>query len=223
MIGVSVIGAERVAQRLVKAGGDVKREQERAVGAAALVVQRELRNRMGIATPSHPFFGRMGSDREGYLGARSGQSRRKIVAGRPVRLGSLVTAVVGTGDKHIALLEEGGEITGKQYLRIPLANAQTAQGVDRWTGTSIRDIPGAFLLRTLGGKLFAVRQLSRRDRSGAVVGRNRGLEFLYMLVRKVRIKGRHLFRHARTSAQPEVERLVRGAVTSVVREANRGA
>lgn len=215
MIGVSVLGADRVAGRLVAAGARVRAEQERAVGAAALVVQREIQQRMGVATPSDPFWGRQGSDREGYLGARSGQSRRKVTASRPVRLGAVVTAVVGSPDKHVAMLEDGGTVTGKQFLRIPLANAQTAQGVDRWTGTSIRDIPGAFLIRTLRGNLFAVRE--------AGGSRSRRLDFLYMLVRKVRLKGRHLFRHARLAAQPAVERLVRGAVTQVVRGANSGA
>jgi len=111
-------------------------------------------------------------------------------------------------------------VIGKPYLRIPLAAAQTPQGVDRFKNTSIRSIPGAFLLRTLGGKLFAVRQRSSRDGAGNVTGRNRGLEFLYYLVRNIKVRGRHVFEASRRDVEPQVAALYRNLTTRVVRTAN---
>lgn len=215
MIGIEIRGATETAQHLVRAAQEASRGIERELNAAAALLQRRIRERMSDGGGSSPFFGRTGG-RGDTLATRSGGSRRRIMIARARPIGGVMIAAVGSPDRHMRFLEQGGAVIGKPYLRIPLASAQTPQGVDRWKNTSIRDIPGAFLLRTLGGKLFAVRQNSSRDASGAVKGRNRGLEFLYLLVRNVHIRGRHVFEASRRDVEPQVSALYRNLATRIV-------
>lgn len=219
MIGIQVTGATETAQRLARGAAEGVRGIERELNAAAVLLHAAVRKRMSDGGGRHPFFGRTGG-RGDTLSARSGGSRRRILLGRARNIAGTMTASVGSPDRHIRFLEQGGPVIGKPYLRIPLAAAQTPQGVDRWAGTSIRQIPGAFLLRTLGGKLFAVRQSSSRGADGAVTGRNRGLEFLYYLVRNIHVRGRHVFEASRREVEPQVAALYRGLVSRVVRTAN---
>lgn len=223
MIGLSVTGAVEAANRMTRAAQGAKGAQERGLNAAAARLLAALKHRMSDAGGKHPFFGRTGG-RGDTLAARSGGSRARLVLIRAHQIGGAMTAGAGSPDKHVRFLENGGTISGGKLKRIPLANAQTPQGVDRWAGQSARSIPGAFLLRSHGGKLFIVRQLSKRDKSGTVTGPNRGLEFLYMLVNKLRVRGRHVFAGAQHDADSEM-RAVAGqqVVTQIVRTANGGA
>jgi len=211
VIGVAARGADRVARVLRTAGQDLRTTQETIVRVAGAIVHRKVVERMSDPGTSHPFWGRGGGigDR---LAARSGGSRARITPGTQVyRVGDTVSTVVGSPDQHIGFLEEGGTVYGRPYLRVPTAAAKTAQGVDRFAGRSIREIAGAFLQRSRRGILWAMR---------AVGGR--AVELLYMLVRSVRIRGRHVFARARADAEPEIARVSNGAVAAVVRKANRG-
>lgn len=219
MIGVEIRGAEDVARRLTRGAQELDRGRERELNSAAVLLQKRIRERMSDGGGRHPFFGRTGG-RGDTLAARSGSSRRRIILGRARTIAGVTVASVGSPDRHMRFLEEGGAVIGKPYLRIPLAAAQTPQGVDRFKGTSIRQIPGAFLLRTLGGRLFAVRSLSRRGAGGQATGRSRGLEWLYYLVRNVKVRGRHIFEASRRDVEPQVAALYRNLITRTVRTAN---
>lgn len=211
MIGITITGGDELAKRLALAAARAPGIEERKLNAAAITVQGEVRKRMSDAGGRHPFFGRTGG-RGFTLAARSGGSRRRVVASKARRIGRDLIVLVGTTDKHIAFMEDGGTIHGNQYLRIPLAAAQTAQGVDRWAGMSIRDIPGAFLVRTLRGRLFAARE------AGGT--RSRRIELLYMLKRSVTHRGRKVFETSRRDAEPRVVKIMGDAALEIVKVAN---
>jgi len=212
MIGIVIRGADETAKHLALAARQASTIQERQLNAAAVIVQGAIRKRMSDPGGRHPFFGRTGGIGD-TLSTRSGGSRRRVIAARARRIGPTLLAAVGTPDKHVAFMEDGGTITGRQYLRIPLAAAQTAQGVDRYAGQSIRDIPGAFLVRTLGGNLFAVRPAGG-TRSGRI-------EFLYMLKRQIHHRGRHVFARARSESEADVARVAgQDAATQIVKVAS---
>ena len=210
MIAVEARGVPEVANRLRRAGRELTAARDRELAAAGALLRRKLGGRMSDPGSTHPFWGRGGGVGDA-LAARSGGSRARITPGTQVyRSGDTAWTVVGSPDPHIAFLEEGGTIQGNPFLRIPTGAAKTAQGVDRWAGRSIRDIPGAFLQRTRRGALWAMQAFARR------------VTFLYLLVRSVRVRGRHVFARARADAEPEIARRFKGAVETVVRRANGG-
>jgi hypothetical protein len=219
LIGLTVTGAAEAATRMTRAAQGAKATQERGLNAAAARVLAALKHRMSDAGGHNPFFGRTGG-RGDTLAARSGGSRARLVLTRAHQAGGVMTAGAGSPDKHVRFLENGGTITGGKLLRIPLAAAQTPQGVDRWAGQSARSIPGAFLIRSHGGRLFIVREQGGKAGGG---GRSR-MEFLYQLVKQVRVRGRHVFAGAEHDADAEVRALAgQQVVTQIVRVANGGA
>lgn len=211
MIGVQVVGLDQAIGRIRRFGSEIDKAEREQARRGSIQARRLLVARMSRPAPVHPFWGK-GSPAGNYLGARTGQSRQRISPGGiVVRTAGGYQAAVGSPDRHIAFAEEGGTISGGKLKRIPTAAAQTPGGADRFAGRSIRDIPGAFLIRSQAGKLWAV-----QPQGGAKSGR---LTFLYLLVPSVKQRGRHLFREtardlnhaAVASAQPEVARVVRRA------------
>lgn len=123
------------------------------------------------------------------LHVRSGNLRRSILGTSTAEPGRAlsVSLAAGGGDRHVRyarIQEKGGTVTPKRgkYLRIPLKAAKTAAGVDRYAGPLRQALPGLFVLRAKSGKLFLVRAKGK--------GKNRGLEFLYLLVASSTIPGR---------------------------------
>jgi hypothetical protein len=227
VIGVAVRGAERVMGRLAQAASDMHAETDRAMRLATLVVRRRLGLELTGAEARDGFWGRVGAPGN-KLSARSGKTRASLTPGtRVYRTGNLLVGVVGSGEKHLRLHEDGGTISGtspKGYLRIPTAEAQTPGGSDRYTGRSIKDIPGAFLIRSATGKLWAVTEAggrSRRATVGGLVGKaGRHFNFLYLLVKRVTVKPRRIFARVRDESRPQVLELTQGRVTAMVRKAN---
>jgi len=208
VIGVSVKGAELAAKRLAQAAADVRVNGERDMRASTLLIRTMLSAEMTAPEQRDAFWGKKGGTPG--ISVRSGKTRASLTPGTLVyRTGTTVVGVVGSGEKHLALLETGGTISSGRYLRVPTALAQTPAGVDRYAGQSIRDIPGAFLLRTKTGRLWA----ARRRRGGAV-------ELLYLLVRSVKIRGRGIFGRVATLASPEVKAITGRSLEAVVRKAN---
>lgn len=215
MIGVSVTGASEVRRRLAKAVPDLRSAQERGVSRASILVGRELRLELTSPASSHPFWGRVGSTGTG-LSVRSGKTRSSVSGGgRIFRSGDIVTSAVGSGEKHLKDHEDGGTFAGKSpagYARVPTALAQTAAGVDRWTGMSIRDIPGAFLLRSKAGKLWAARNAGGRN--------SQRVELLYLLVKSIHLKPKRIFGRVAERMRPQVVRLIGAEASVVVGRAN---
>ncbi len=209
MIAIEIRGVEELERGLATFERQLGEAQERAVRDGSLLANRRLKMRMSDAGGSHPFFGRTGGAGD-TLAARSGQSRARITpGGQVVRLGEHYVASVGSPDPHIAFLEEGGTISGSPYLSLPLASSQTAQGVDQLRGRSLRDVPGVFFVRTMGGKLLAAVK-SGGPRSAAVT-------FLRLLVRQVNIRGRHIFLRTREEIEPQIAAIAEREVQVAVR------
>ena len=209
MISIEISGVEQLERGLASFERGLDQAQERAVREGSLLANRRLKERMSDPGGSHPFFGRTGGAGD-TLAARSGQSRARITpGGEVVRVGERVTASVGSPDKHVAFLEEGGTISGSPYLSLPLASSQTAQGVDQLRGRSLRDVPGVFFVRTMRGKLLAA------VKSGGP--RSESITFLRLLVRQVSIRGRHLFLRTREEIEPQVAAIAEREVQVAVR------
>lgn len=213
MMGVTVVGADKVRGNVARANMRLKTAQEVGVKRASILVSRALREELSEPAASDPFWGKVGAKGDG-LSVRSGSTRARISPGGTViRRGNTVMAAVGSPDEHMQRHESGGTFGGSSprgFHRIPTAAAQTAAGVDRYKGQSIRDIAGAFLVKTLGGKLWA-----------AVTNGSRSLTLLYLLVRSITLKPRRIFARTREKVRPQVSAALSLEVSSVVREANR--
>jgi len=215
MIGVSVKGAGKALRNLAAAPKSLRLETEGAMRRSVLLVRRMLSTEMTAPENRDAFWGKKGASGNG-LSTRSGKTRASLTAGtRIYRNGRTLVGVVGSAEKHLKLHEDGGTVHGtspRGYLRIPTAAAQTAAGVDRFAGKSIKDIPGAFLHRTKQGRLWAV-----RPRGGPRSGR---IEFLYLLLKTVRMRPRRIFARTRDTSRPQVVEITRGAIRTVVQKAN---
>lgn len=193
---------------------DIQTAVERGMFKGWQAVRKSVREKMSLPGTRHPFWGRIGSA-EGLM-VRTGKTRASITpAFRPLRIGNRVTAVVGSPDQHVLDLEEGGTVSaGAGWFRIPTRDAQTAAGVDRWAGMSIRNIPGAHLYRNpITHKLWAY-----QAEPGALgTGRHR---LLYLLTKTVTRKGRHIFARAAVDSQPDVVAAMGREITLAVQKAN---
>lgn len=215
MIGLAVSGIEKVQGNLKRAAAEAKAATEAAMKRATIIVGRNLREELTAPESRDAFWGKVGARGLG-LSRRSGKTAASITAGtRVYRVGESVVGVVGSAERHLKLHEDGGTVSGsspKGYHRIPTAMAQTAAGVDRNAGRSIKGMPGVFLIRTSKGKLWAVRQAGGK--------RSSRMEFLYLFVKSVKYKARHIFARMATKSQPEVSRVTKDQVAAVVRKAN---
>jgi hypothetical protein len=213
VVSVTVKGADRALANLDKAIRDMPRAQERAVSKASILLSKETRNQLTGQKGSHTFFGTTGAPAP-HLGVRTGQTRSRITPGGLVfRHGNTVFSVVGSPDRHVLKHEEGGTILGRQFLRIPLAAAQSPSGAERgeFAGRSLRDVPDVFLRRSKAGNLIAWRAIGGGK-----------LKALYLLVRSVTLPARGMFKAVRERVTPEVNAIVGGEVSVVTRAANGG-
>ena len=210
MISISQNGLQNVERNLRRMGSGVRQETRAAVERAVRTVEADLK-RVGLTGQKgqSAIFGVTGAAGD-RLGVRSGRTRRFVTA-RVLDVGPTVVGVVGSPEKHMRLHEEGGTVHGSQYLRIPTRRAQTGVGVDRYAGMSIRNIPGAFLIRGSSGKLWAaVREAGN-------------LQFLYLLVRQVRMRARRVFAKTLDRNRPAINAELSKAVTRIVARGNGGA
>jgi hypothetical protein len=82
--------------------------------------------------------------------------------------------------------------------------------VDRYSGRSARDIPGAFILKSKTGNLWIA---LRNGKRGA-------LTLLYLLKKSATLRPRHIFARVRDQAQPEVVKITDETISAIVRKAN---
>ena len=214
MIAVASRGVRETEARLTGFHRAIPTIQERAVARASVMVRGELVKQMSGHGGNDPFFGRRGASVP-LLGVRTGATRARISpGGRVFRRGSDVFSAVGSPDRHVRFHEDGGTIVGNQYLRIPLRAAQTGSGQDRNVGRSVRGLPGTFIVKTMGGRLFIAQT------KGGI--RSRRVEFLYLLVRSVTLPARRMFATVTERMRQPINALMGSAVTVEVRKANGG-
>lgn len=210
MIGARVIGIEGVQRRLAALGKNLDQAEKHMVQQGSILLRRALVRRMTGRSGRDAFWGKT-SPSGAYLGARTGQSRARLSpGGLAVKHGPRWQAAVGSPDSHVAFHEKGGTVHGRQFMRIPTRNAQTAGGQDRNVGRSIRDIPDAYLFRSRTGKLWAAIWPEGADRP----------TLLYLLVRSITYRGRGMFGATRKEIEPQIATLGRIEVSQVVRVAN---
>lgn len=226
MISVSVSGIEEAEARLRAASEDAERGTRKAVYDASIETSRKLKGRFLPRQGYHQLWGPMSASGS-FLTARSGQSKARITQGGDVierRAGAAVEyrAEVGSPDPHIAFLEEGGTIRGSQFLRIPTVYAQTPSGQDRNTGQSAKNIPGTFLIRSKAGRLWIMQKRgpSRTEKARTGTLGFRAAVPLYLLVRSVTQRGRHLFRDTAAEMAPKLDQRLSAEVTRLTERAN---
>lgn len=237
MAALAVVGIVELQAKLTRLKSDLRGPtRERALKLSSLLVRRQLTELMSKRGAMDAFWGKGGAPGTG-LATRSGQTKARLSPGGQVfYAGDTAYSAVGSPDKHVATLERGGTFTssGKMF-RITTAAAQTAAGVDRWAGVSIRDIPGVRLIRTSSGNLWAVQDQGRGSEVGAisqfVTGRRlrsgteaatgyARLTFLYLLKRTITLGAHATFETARRYAEPQVETIFNGEIGLAVHRAS---
>src|SRR3990170_2390768 len=120
MIAVITRGAMEAATRLDLAVRKTGVALERAVARGSILLSRETRLQLRGKGEDDPFLGRKGAPAP-FLGSRSGFAAGRITpGGRVFRSGNMVFSVVGSPDRYVKFHEEGGTISGNQFLRIQL-------------------------------------------------------------------------------------------------------
>lgn len=211
MIGVEVKGIDKVQQDLRNASNELRGCQERAVAKGGMIVTRELKGLMSGKPTTSSFWGRGGAIGE-TLGTRTGATRNRIQGGQVMHSGSTVFTTVGSPDAYMKDHEDGKTLTTGRYFRIPTAAAMTGSGVDRLAGQSIKGQPGFRLIRTKTGKLWGVRENYTKR------GLFRSVTFMYLFVKSITLKPRHVFAHAMANATPKVQALFGQEVSAVVQK-----
>jgi len=210
VIDVKIFGIRNVLANFARAAIEAKKLAKINLLRAGLLVQRELRALVSAPGGFDPFWGKTSGTLATMTG-RSGKTRQRIAVGPVLEApGGHALIAVGSPDPHMALQERGGTVSGKQFLRIPTALAQTAAGVDINVGRSVRGLPGYRVIRTGSGNLWIVRDGGRGQRP----------DFMYLLKRSVHIRARRIFSITQLHTEPQISRMFHGAVTEVVRTGN---
>lgn len=168
-----------------------------AVARSGMIVLRALKQRMSGAPKMDAFWGRTGADGD-FLGARTGGTRNRLQGGTVMGSGDAFWTAVGSPDKHVKTAEEGASLSASGFFRIPTGAAQTSSGVDRLAGQSIKGQPGFRLIRTKAGKLWGVKENYTRG------GFFKSMTFMYLFVKHIKIRGRHVFARTLKDANPQV-------------------
>lgn len=206
-LNVQVNGDKEIARKLAVLQHELPAANERSVAAGGFIVLRELQQRLSGQPRGDAFWGRGGAVGD-FLTTRSGKTRQRLVGGQVMTApdGSAFTSV-GSPDRYMLAHETGGRFSTSGFFRIPTAAAQTASGVDRFMGRSIRG-SGMKLIRTRTGKLWAVLE------SGVRAAR---VTFMYLFVKSIKLPARHPFEGARKDAEPKVFRVFGNNIAATVR------
>jgi len=212
-VSVIVRGLSECERNLNRARLEAGAANIRTLRGAATYVQRAIKLRMGKRGPSHPFWGRT-SPGEGLLGQRTGKTSDRVTVGMLVSSGNRAFIPVGSPDKYVKNAEEGGAFTTSGFFRIPTAAAQTPSGVDRLMGQSIKGRPGFRLIRTKAGKLWGIHENYTKG------GFFKSMTLMYLFVKRITLKGHHVFLGAKKDAEPKIAGKFVLEVQSVVRVGN---
>lgn len=209
VLNLSVRGITQTTRNLNRAAARVSPRLVTQVERETIRLERDLKQHSLTGNKGfHPFWGVTGASGE-TLGARSGHTRRSI-ARRVFTVAGTVIGAVGSPLRQMKLHEEGGTVSGKPYLRIPTRAMQTAAGVDRNAGRSIKGQPGMFLLRSKAGNLWAAMR-----QGGTLV-------LAYLFKFQIRLRARHMFRAAKRRNEPGILARMRAVTASIAVDANGG-
>lgn len=209
---IRVLGAAETARAFAGKAALSNTALTRNLLIATKETEGQVKKQLTGTKAKDPFWGVLGSKEEGTLAVRSGLTRAATTSSRSVLIGprgQFYTFVVN-GAPHMAMLEQGGTIHGKPWLRIPTGRAQTPSGVDRLAGTSARSLPGGFIWPSR-------RQKTRRAKNLWVATNEGGkLTLWYMLTKGVTIKAHKPFQTAVAIMEPRVRELCGDKVASEV-------
>jgi hypothetical protein len=206
-VTVIVRGLSECERNLKAASAQARVASQRSVAAAGMLVLRELKQRMSGTPGRDAFWGRTGGQGD-TLGARTGGTRNRLQGGRVMGSGDSYWTAVGSPDQHVKRAEEGGDLSTGGFFRIPTAAAQTGAGVDRLAGQSIKGRSGYALIRSKTGKLWGVFMQARK------------WTLMYLFVKRITIRGRHVFAGTRSVSEPRVRAIAGLEVQTVVRVGN---
>jgi hypothetical protein len=209
-VAVIVRGLSECERNLRNGASAAKVASQRSVARAGLLVLRELKQRMSGPAKMDPFWGRVGAPGD-FMGARTGGTRNRLQGGNVMGSGDSYWTAIGSPDKYVRTAEEGGPLSTSGFFRIPTAAAQTASGVDRLAGQSIRGRAGFRLVRTKAGNLWGIFESARKS------------TFMYLFKKRITIRGHHVFARTRADAEPKVRSIAGLEVQTVVRVGNGGA
>lgn len=205
----TIRGAREGAARMSRAATNARRVMERQMGAATKLVEKDVKTggMTGRARYS-AFWGKMGADPSaGALAVRTGHTRASVTS-QTFSTGNTVVGTVGTPQRHMRILEEGGVVSGSPMLRIPTAQMKTGAGVDRLVGKKATLLQNTWIGKSRRGNLF----IFTRGRNGQVVA-------LYMLKRTVKIKERAVFKKSLQRTRPAIVSTVGDAAVVVTAQA----
>lgn len=210
---IRVIGAAETARALAGKSALSKSALTRNLLIATKETEGQVKKQLAGTKAKDPFWGVLGSKEEGTLAVRSGLTRAATTSSRSVLIGpsgQFYTFVVN-GSPQMAMLEQGGKISGKPWLRIPTGRAQTPSGVDRLAGTSARSLPGGFIWpsRRQAGA-------SRAKHLWVATSEGGKLTLWYMLTKQVTIKAHKPFQTAVAIMEPRVRELCGDQVAAEV-------
>ena len=200
MIEIRARGVEAILERFRVLAAKYPAAAQRAVALAAVLMRAKLVARMTAPAGWDAFWGKL-SPAGALLGARTGQTVRRLAASGVRQEGGGWAATVGSPDRHVLVHEEGAVVYGtspRGYLRIPTAAAQSASGAEqqRFAGKSLRDVPGVFLIRTRSGSLWAAERRGRKR-----------LTLLYLLRHSATQRPRGIFATVAKEMQAEFQAL----------------
>lgn len=211
-------GFDAMAKRLTTTALNTRKELGGTTERVTRLVEKDLKNRAFSGQKgSDPFWGVTAPPASsGTVGVRSGHTRRSIT-GRVFQVANQFVGIVGTGLKHVRLLEEGGTVTGN--FRIPTRAAQTASGVDRQMGPRLgAGGQGWFLWPTQHQREGALARIRGTWLAKSVGGR---LTLFYLLKQTLHYKARHMLRRTAERMKPEIIRQFGGMVRGLVVRVNR--
>lgn len=216
MIGLELHGAKEAIARIqaLKLTADV--EARKALGelgqAGRMIMVREI-----LRQPQRrdPFWGTMGTGSPFGLGVRSGKTAQRIVGtGQVYEVNGELRTFIGSPDRHMRQLEDGGTVTGTPWLKIPTAAAQKPAGDPRYAANE--KVEGSFIWPT--SKMVNFKGEYGRPKNLWIVRRKGDrLEKLYMLKRSVTHKAHRAFATLRDMMNGPTERAGNTIAAAVVK------
>ena len=201
-VSIRVLNADVIQAKLRAVPIRFQNAATKQLGSIGLEGGNILRGLLSAPQRRDPFWGATGANSPVGLGIRTGKTRQQVVAtGRVYNDGSgNLWSFIGHPSQHLKVLEDGGTVEGKPWLRIPTAAAQKPSGADKWPGMKA---PNSFVYPTRRMVNFK----AGRPKNLWVVrsaGKGRGLEKLYLLKPSVTLKPHHTFRTLDAALQPKM-------------------
>lgn len=209
-ITINATAINRVAANLNRRAANIPKQNARAMNVITKSIDRDMKQRWlaGVAG-QNDLFGRTGATSMTQLGKVVGTARKTLVS-RVFTHFTRVVGVVGTPLAYVAMHEFGGTVTGKPLLRIPTKFSKKNSGQDRLQGRSARSLGDkAKIWRSRAGNLFIWEVGTARAKAAG-----RPIP-LYLLKPSIKLRARHMFKHALKAARPMIRATFANAVSII--------